>query len=267
MKKTLLLLAMTTVSVLSCKMNTQQQKDQLQLMPEAPAWGALWQQRAAEYRALSFQAYNFARLSFDALERKPSGKPLAVVTDIDETVLDNSPYYIHQAIAKANYSDSTWVQWTKQVRADSVPGAPSFFKYAASKGATIYYVTNRILQDKAATIENLKKFGFPNADEEHLLLLETTSSKVARREKIAADYEIGLLLGDNLGDFSGLFDNHAEQDRKRWVEENRSQFGKKFIVLPNVMYGNWEDSWYGKKTPKSFTDSNTVLNGLMKDYK
>ncbi|GAA4802477.1 hypothetical protein GCM10023231_34300 [Olivibacter ginsenosidimutans] len=235
-------------------------------MPEAPAWGALWQQRAAEYRALSYQAYNSARLSLDALRKSPSDKPLAIVTDIDETVLDNSPYYVHQAQHQGNYTDSSWVEWTKQVACDTVPGAPSFFQYAASKGITVFYITNRIKQDEKQTIENLKKFNFPNADDAHLLLLADSSSKEKRRIQVADKYHIIMLLGDNLGDFSAIFNNNSMEERRAWVEKNRLEFGKRFIVLPNHMYGNWEEAFYHDQHPSSFADSNAVLNGLMRSY-
>jgi 5'-nucleotidase (lipoprotein e(P4) family) len=112
-------------------------------------WASLWQQRAAEYRALCFQAYNIAKQRVDEGVKKVSTKPLAIVTDIDETLLDNSPYDAAQGLKNADYSDKTWKQWTDKALADTVPGAPAFFKYAASKGITIYYITNRNENDAA----------------------------------------------------------------------------------------------------------------------
>lgn len=256
------------LSLLACRQSQKpvEEKQGLSLMPEAPAWGALWQQRAAEYRALSYQAYNTARLSLDQLLKEPSSLPLAVVTDIDETVLDNSPYYVHQAQNKGNYSDSSWVSWTKQVACDSVPGAPSFFRYAASKGVTVFYISNRIREDEQQTVENLRKFDFPNSDKEHLMLLADSSSKETRRGKVAEKFKIIMLLGDNLGDFSAIFNNYSMDDRRAWTEKNRLEFGRSFIVLPNHMYGNWEEAFYHGQKPTSFADSNEVLNKLMRSY-
>ncbi|HMG09519.1 MAG TPA: HAD family acid phosphatase, partial [Mucilaginibacter sp.] len=59
---------------------------------DGKVWASLWQQRAAEYKALCFQAYNIARQRVDEGVKRISTKPLAIVTDIDETLLDNSPY-------------------------------------------------------------------------------------------------------------------------------------------------------------------------------
>jgi len=68
---------------------------------------SVFQQTAAEYKALCYQAYNIARLRVD--EWKPSaGKPTAIVTDIDETVLDNSPYDARQAMQGKDYDQKTW---------------------------------------------------------------------------------------------------------------------------------------------------------------
>ena len=54
----------------------------------------LWQQQSAEYRALAYQAYNLAKLQLDNIlqSENTSDKPLAIVTDVDETVIDNSPF-------------------------------------------------------------------------------------------------------------------------------------------------------------------------------
>ncbi|HEY9195187.1 MAG TPA: HAD family acid phosphatase, partial [Mucilaginibacter sp.] len=132
------------------------------------AWASVWQQRAAEYKALCFQAYNIARLRVDEAVKHPGGKPLAIVTDIDETVLDNSPYDAGRAMQNLDYSDATWKNRTDKAAADMVPGAPAFFKYAASKGVAIFYITNRNENERAATLKNLQMYGLPYADDAHL---------------------------------------------------------------------------------------------------
>ena len=51
----------------------------------------LWQQDAAEYRALCYQAFNIAALRINEIPRTTLKKnKLAIVTDLDETILDNS---------------------------------------------------------------------------------------------------------------------------------------------------------------------------------
>lgn len=238
----------------------------IQLFPNGPAWGALFTQRAAEYRALCFQAYNFAKLSLDEAIKSNTGKPLAVVTDIDETVLDNSPFTVHQVKKQAKFSQEDWKQWTARAEADSVPGAPSFFQYAASKGVKVFYITNRSESERQATLKNLQKWNFPFADDAHLVLMDKTSDKEARRQAVAANYKIVIYCGDNLGDFSSAFNNKNLDSRLQWTESNQASFGVKYIALPNAMYGNWEDAYYNGKPHGMSQQANRILDSLLKGY-
>src|ERR1700744_4555482 len=182
------------------------------LVNAGKVWASLYQQRAAEYKALCFQAYNIAKERMDAAIKKHGKNPFAVVTDIDETLLDNSPYDAARAIKNLDYSNSTWKRWTAKSIADTVPGAPAFFKYAASKGVTVFYITNRDEDERAGTMKNLKRYSLPNADKAHLLLKpKATSSKESRRQQVLKTYNIVLLCGDNLADFDALYDNNATE--------------------------------------------------------
>jgi 5'-nucleotidase (lipoprotein e(P4) family) len=67
-----------------------------------------------------------------------------------------------------------------------------------------------------------------------------TSSKTGRRTKVAENHEIILLIGDNLNDFSDVFEDRSTNNGKDAVAINQLQFGQKFIILPNPMYGAWE---------------------------
>jgi 5'-nucleotidase (lipoprotein e(P4) family) len=208
-------------------------------------WSSLWQQRSAEYKALCFQAYNIARLRIaDAVKHK-GAKPLAVITDIDETLLDNSPEDARAAINNQEFDTKAWKKWTSQGIADTVPGAAAFFKYAAAKGVTVFYVTNRDEDERPGTLKNLQLYHLPNADNAHLLLKTTSSSKESRRQEILKKYNVVLLCGDNLADFDVLYDNHpAEQNREAVTQKLMQQFGNKYIVLPNPSYGDWEGSLF-----------------------
>lgn len=229
----------------------------LALLPGGPAWGALFQQRAAEYRALCYQAYNLATLRLDALAQLPSALPKAIITDIDETVLDNSPYFVAQARAGKTYDDSSWIRWTAKEQCDTVPGAVQFLRHAKELGVTVFYVTNRFQPETAATLANLRKFNLPDVDSAHLFLSDGNSSKDSRRAFIANNYEVVLWIGDNLGDFSGIF---SAKDRGQQVDSNKTRFGDRFIVLPNAMYGAWEDVLYKDRKE----DRNVILNGELK---
>lgn len=228
-------------------------------------WASLYQQRAAEYKALCFQAYNIARLRLDAALKKSHKKPLAIVTDIDETLLDNSPYTSGRAINNLDFDVTTWKQWTAQGICDTVPGAPSFFKYAASKGVGVYYITNRDEDERAGTVKNLKLYHLPYADDTHLILKTTTSSKQTRRVEVLKTHEIVLLCGDNLPDFDALYDApFTQQSRNTVTEKLRKQFGNKYIVIPNAGYGDWESAVFNQKYTNAQKDS--VIKAQVKTF-
>jgi len=204
----------------------------------------LWQQYSGEYRALAFQAYNFARLSLkEALWNQSNGKPNCVIVDADETILDNSAFQGHEIRAGVSYVPFDWTKWTSLAMADTVPGALAFLKFAASKNVETFYVTNREKADYEGTIKNLKKFGFPYVDDAHFLIKTTTSDKEPRRRQILEKYNVLLLCGDNLSDFSNVF-YRENKDTKEEVNKLQQLFGTKFIVLPNPMYGDWEKLLY-----------------------
>jgi 5'-nucleotidase (lipoprotein e(P4) family) len=212
---------------------------------DGKVWAAVFQQRAAEYKALCFQAYNMAKLRVDEATKQANGKPLAVVTDIDETLLDNSPEGARAALNNEDFNAAAWKKWTAQAAADTVPGAPDFFKYAAAKGVTVFYITNRDEDERAGTLKNLQRYNLPFADDSHLLLKGKSSSKETRRQQVLANYNIVLLCGDNLADFDALYDNHpAEANRTATTEQLKQKFGSKYIVLPNPSYGDWEGSLF-----------------------
>jgi 5'-nucleotidase (lipoprotein e(P4) family) len=213
----------------------------------------LYMQKAAEYRALAYQAFNIARWQFDAdldkknLKRLPKderNQPRAVVVDIDETVLDNSPSQAYSIKNRLSFNIKDWYAWGEMRKAKPVPGAVDFLNYAVSKGAKVFFVSNRDELQKQATIDNLKSAGFNDVSMENVMLRTTESGKEPRRQVIASKYRIVLLMGDNLDDFSNVFERKSIIERFSEVEKNRNLWGKRFIVLPNAMYGTWENAIY-----------------------
>ena len=203
-------------------------------------FSALWQQNAGEFRALCYQAYNIAQFRIDENLKNLSTRPLAIITDIDETFLDNSPYAVTEAKKGKDYDPKTWTNWTAKAEAKAYPGSVNLFKYAASKNVQVFYITNRDENDRIGTLKNLKNLGFPFANKAHLMLKSATSDKEARRLEVLKTYEVILYMGDNLADFSKIFNKKPQSERNELVDENSNQFGKRFIMLPNSGYGDWE---------------------------
>jgi 5'-nucleotidase (lipoprotein e(P4) family) len=85
----------------------------------------LYFQRAPEVKALYYQAYNGAKKYLDERLGQSKGKQ-CVVLDIDETVLDNSPYQGWLYQNNASYSSLTWENWVNKGIASAHPGVVDF---------------------------------------------------------------------------------------------------------------------------------------------
>jgi 5'-nucleotidase (lipoprotein e(P4) family) len=204
----------------------------------------LYQQKSAEFRALSYQTFTLASVMLDEdLSDKKIDKHRVVIVDIDETILDNSPYQGKTILENTAYP-KFWNEWCSRANALPLPGAVAFLHYAKANGVGVYYLTNRDESLRDPTLRNLVSAGFPFADNAHLIMKTTESSKESRRQAIAARNHVALLLGDNLSDFSSLFEKQSPARRNALVDSLRYAFGPKFIVLPNAMYGDWEAALY-----------------------
>ena len=200
----------------------------------------LWYQTAAEMRAAYYQAYQYGRLLLEKKMALGGYNDPAIVFDIDETLLDNSPYQAWLIDNGELYSSSSWKDWVVQARAEALPGALEFTAYVRSKGIDIYYISNRRDSEKEATMKNLKELGFPQVDSDHVLLRTSTSDKTERRDVVLKDHEVLLYVGDNLTDFSHIFDARGEDFGRSTVDRYRDELLNNFIILPNPMYGEWE---------------------------
>lgn len=243
MKKFIFLFVGVSFILSSCKVeNYDESKSQDHLI-----MSVLWYQKSAEMKALYYQCFNWAKIKVDINVADDTDTKKAIVVDIDETMLDNSPFETNCIRTGKGYSSETWNEWTSKVSAKALPGAVEFTNYAKQKGVEIYYISNRNVDEFDVTLKNLQKEGFAFADSSHLLLKTNTSNKTARRNIVKENYEIILLIGDNLGDFSEIFEDRSENFGFNTVEENKAKFGDKFIVLPNPMYGSWEGAVFGNK--------------------
>jgi 5'-nucleotidase (lipoprotein e(P4) family) len=191
-----------------------------------------------------------------------------VIVDADETVLDNSRFQAELILRGAAYTSDAWASWCNRAEAGAVPGAVDFLNYASRRGVSVFYITNRRQGEKAGTINNLQRLGFPKVNEETVMVREqgATASKESRRQKVAMRYRIVLLVGDNLNDFNDNFAGKSIVDRKAQVDSERSEFGTRYIVVPNPMYGDWESAVYGYKSNLTEADKRasrrTALMGV-----
>lgn len=224
-------------------------------------------QQSAEYRALCFQSYNLASYKLQEKLKSYKGKKKpAVVLDIDETILDNSKYIAWCLKRGVGYDKETWKQWTEMAQADTVAGAVAFLKLANKLGVNIIYISNRKVIELQSTIVNMHKFGLPQIDSTNFLLKTDESNKEKRRQLVLKKYEVLLLIGDNLNDFSEIFEGKLRDERYVITNQNQSKFGVDYILLPNVMYGSWESAIYGYETMLTEQQKDSIRAVVLRTY-
>lgn len=208
---------------------------------------AIYQNTSAEAHRLYQQCYELARLRLEENLRRAHALPPAVVVDIDETVLDNSPYQMTNIREGRTYSPATWSEWTTKASAKASPGAVDFLRWANAQGCDVFYISNRSEAEKAVTIKNLRDLGFPTVDDEHVLcMIGRDSDKTIRRAVVREKRYIALLVGDQLRDFDEAFKMRVPEHGKSIVDAWSDTLGQYFILLPNPMYGTWLDDVGGK---------------------
>lgn len=216
----------------------------------------VWFQQSAEMEASFLQAYDkgkmLLKIKMDTLS--DSNLKPAVILDLDETVLDNSPYEARLFLKGENYSSESWEKWCNEAQADALPGAADFLNFADSLGLKIFYVSNRKIGVFEPTLKNLQTLKLPQAEKDHLLLRTTKSDKTERREMVKADHQILLYVGDNLTDYSQVFAERDSTLGKDLVKKHQKEILQNFIMLPNPMYGEWESAVYGNDFSKTETE-------------
>ena len=215
----------------------------------------LWSNISAEYRALCYQAYNMATIQLEQAvsKHKRKDKPLAVVVDCDDTVLFDGPFQAYLIEHGKSFNSTDWEKWVNEAKAVPVPGALEFLQFAEKNKCEVFYVPNRKNKTELkGTMENLKRAGFPNVDETHVLLKTDSSDKQLRFNEIKKTHNVVLYIGDNINDLPIGTRNHKNEERVSITDSQKNHFGINYIVLPNPMYGGWEDVFapnYFKLTP------------------
>ena len=217
------------------------QKQQYQA--ETETMGLLWMRTSAEYRALAYQGYNVAMNAVKMAVTDPSHqrKPLAIVLDADETVVDNTKL-MGESIVNGNgrFDAPWWRQAVYQGKSQAMPGAVEFLNEVHKQGVEIFYVSNRYAPvNLDVTIQNFKELGFPSVDKDHVLLFEKDSDKQPRVDMIAKKYYVIVYMGDNAGDFPIGTKGKTLAERNAIIDNHKEDFGTTFVVFPNPAYGSW----------------------------
>lgn len=198
--------------------------------------GLKWTRDSIEQQVLTTSVYQAAT---QALPKKLKGK--AVVLDVDETVLDNSTYQLERVTYEQSYESASWHAWCERRRAAAVTGAAAFLDEVRKRGGKVAFVTNRKVAVTEATADNLRAEGLMS-EGDVLCLRDADSDKTPRRNAIrtgegacsfGAPVEVAMYFGDTITDFPA-----AGEEDVDWT----AQFGVRYFVLPNPMYGEWTEA-------------------------
>ena len=202
--------------------------------------GIQWFRSAAEYRAITISTYRAATEAVSNAAKGRARDSWAVVLDADETVLDNSVFQRDLARGTAPFSEEMWAAFVRLHSAVAVPGAKTFLDGVKELGGRIAIVTNRFDNLCDDTREN---FRLQNLPFDVILCRVGPSDKNPRFESAATGAAFGdnkardvlAFVGDNILDFPAL-----KQSLRDEPESAFAAFGKRFFILPNPMYGSWQ---------------------------
>jgi acid phosphatase len=230
--------------------------------------GLLWVKYSAEYRAMTEQVYADAMDDLPGFIEDTSWSvipgqddaahlPVAVILDVDETVVSNIDF---QMMFERPFENWKLDEWTRSTVATPVYGVKEFVESARAAGVTVFFVTNRPCEpvdgvddpcrQRQSTIDDIREVGI-DTDADHVFLSEERGwnrEKSTRRDYIAQTHRVVMLIGDDLGDFipcvrtkpyAPCTERATGADRMQMVEENRHLWGNGWYILPNPMHGSW----------------------------
>ena len=219
--------------------------------------GTLWMQQSAEYRAAAMQTYAAAGERLDqaladpswtaALEQAPGFEllPPAVILDVDETVLESTTYTAQRLAAGEGYTFDSWRSWVEAGGGRPVPGSLAFCTYALSRDVAVIFVTNNRETLKLAVTAALRRHGYPVEDDgSNVVTRSDVRDKGPRRRAVAATHRILLMVGDDGNDFASDLGGGTVAERAAVVERYEANWGRTWFMLPNPMYGTWENALF-----------------------
>ena len=193
-----------------------------------------WVRQSTEHKTLCEQLFRQATVTIlRTVKTEKSTGNLAVVVDLDETVLDNSLYQVERWKAGLSFTQDSWSDWVNRKEAGLIPGAKEFLSAVRKKGVRVVFLSNRMNDNLEPTRGNLRLLGVLDSKDLFLLRLDKDDLKEVRRKEVTDGTgrmkKVGPLqvlgyVGDQMGDFPRV---------------RTKEFGKTNFLLPNPMYGKW----------------------------
>jgi len=133
-------------------------------------------------------------------------KKLAVVFDIDETVLSNWDFYLKMDFG---YNHDRHKDWEFSAQAKAIEPIKDLYTFAKDNGFALFFITGRRENQRESTIKNLKKAGFSDWQDVFFKPMDYAGSrtkdfKSGWRNKITQlGYTIVVNIGDQESDLDG----------------------------------------------------------------
>lgn len=246
---------------------------------EADLNATLWIQTSAEYQATSEQTYRWGKtMLLEALkdpawtaaveQNSVAGKPPAVILDIDETALDNTAYQGRLLKAHELHSEENFTAFRNEQISRPIAGAVDFCNFAREHHVQVFFTTNQRAPEEAIR-GNLAKVGFQLDPTEDTVLLSRerpewdSSDKTARRRFIAEKYRVILQFGDDFNDFVAA-GGKSVADRAALLDRYHANFGTKWFMLANPIYGSWERAVLGNRPGLSRCEQIQIKNEALR---
>jgi 5'-nucleotidase (lipoprotein e(P4) family) len=201
-----------------------------------------WARDSAERRALSFQIFRAATAHVEKAAATRARGSWAVVADADETLIDNTLYQVEREKRGLGFTPESWHEWTERQEAIPLPGARQFLARVRELGGKIAVVTNRRESECADTSAVFGAHGLAY----DVILCRPDNGPGDKNPRFQAvkngttpaelpPLEVVAYLGDNIRDFPGQSQALAKEGDAAFAE-----FGVRYFVFPNAMYGSWE---------------------------
>ena len=205
-----------------------------------------WVRNSREYCQVTLSQYGDALAAARGLAKHTKAHQWIVLMDADETVLDNSLFERERNRCGNDFKDEQWESWVKADMARDVPGAAIFTQAVRRLGGLVAIITNRRASDDAITQSTLKKAGI---DFDYEIGMGETPDKTERwrgavaalAQKFGGHPRAAMFVGDQMSDLA-VTDKNGAILRAMNQTDRGTGIGMNLFLLPNPMYGTWQDN-------------------------
>lgn len=163
--------------------------------------------KTPEYKKEFDKAIESAKLHcVEYTKANPNSLNKAIISDLDETLLDNRPYFQD---VKKDFTWSDFEKWVFKAKAPNLPATAEFLKWARDQGFAIIFLTGRPENMRVVTTANLIKNKvaydglYMRGDDDKR---PASKFKAEVRKKIESmGYKIVVNIGDQDSDLAGGF--------------------------------------------------------------